>query len=402
MLSLLAKQAGTPIVLVQIGYRLGPFGFAASSDLAAETNSAPSSNGYQDGDISSVLLGNYGFVDQRNAFEWVREHISDFGGDPHNVTAFGISAGSASVHYHILTGSPLFDRAIMMSGSGPTLGPLPIDFFEKAWTSLCEKSGIQSDTPSERLKQLRALRPEDLIENYSKAPLGPLADGKLLPSSWRLDQPQPPTRCKAVILGDTRVEAIILDGLSLKIPQPAFHDLARSAFQSPTDASAFLTHFGFTTSPNLPYEAYRDAMRLFLSVAMFQFPNLGIAASFSSAGDAYLYHFEEPSPYPGPTFGIPYHGQCALFMFQNETHTYPESARRIAIEMAEMWTAFAHGKKPWEAYSKGKRFMRFGPGGECTMKDFESDKMREYGYLEWLREHFDEVKVFAQKLTQGG
>jgi hypothetical protein len=89
-------------------------------------------------------------------------------------------------------------------------------------------------------------------------------------------------------------------------------------------------------------------------------------------------------------------------MFQNETHTYPESARRIAIEMAEMWTAFAHGKKPWEAYSKGKRFMRFGPGGECTMKDFESDKLREYGYLEWLREHFDEVKVFAQRLTQGG
>jgi hypothetical protein len=39
------------------------------------------------------------------------------------VTAFGISAANASVHYHILTGSPLFDRAIMMSGSAPSLGP---------------------------------------------------------------------------------------------------------------------------------------------------------------------------------------------------------------------------------------------------------------------------------------
>lgn len=58
-------------------------------------------------------------MDQRNALEWVRDHIRDFGGDPSNVTAFGISAGSASVHYHILTGAPLFDRAIMMSGSAP-------------------------------------------------------------------------------------------------------------------------------------------------------------------------------------------------------------------------------------------------------------------------------------------
>ncbi|KXL49577.1 hypothetical protein M433DRAFT_546973, partial [Acidomyces richmondensis BFW] len=66
-------------------------------------------------------IGNYGFVDQINALKWVQQHIEDFGGDPKNVTAFGISAGSASVHYHILTESSIFDRAICMSGSAPTL-----------------------------------------------------------------------------------------------------------------------------------------------------------------------------------------------------------------------------------------------------------------------------------------
>ncbi|KAB8238107.1 putative carboxylesterase [Aspergillus alliaceus] len=33
--------------------------------------------------------------------EWVRRHIADFGGDPDNVTAAGMSAGAASVTYHL-------------------------------------------------------------------------------------------------------------------------------------------------------------------------------------------------------------------------------------------------------------------------------------------------------------
>jgi carboxylesterase type B len=100
------------IVPVQVGYRLGPLGFAASEDPASENNQAVSTDyGHNDG-LSLPRTGNYGFVDQRNALEWVRYHIYDFGGDPSNVTAFGISAGSASVHYHILTGAPLFDRLL--------------------------------------------------------------------------------------------------------------------------------------------------------------------------------------------------------------------------------------------------------------------------------------------------
>jgi carboxylesterase type B len=361
-------------------------------------------NGHRvgDGDIPSYLLGNYGLVDQHNAFDWVKSHIQDFGGDPFNVTALGISAGSASIHFHMLAGSPLFDRGILMSGAAPTLGPLPLKYYEEAWKQLCNNSGVHASTTSERLEQLRALSPEDLIKNYPAGPLGPVADGTFLPSSWRLGEPQPPTRCKEIIIGDTGIEAIIMDPLCNSIPQPRFHQLVHSFFSSPSNATAFLQHFKFTTSPTLTYEAYRDSFRLFLSAAMFQFPNLRIAESYSPAGQAYYYHFEEPSPYPGPTFGIPYHGQCSLFMYQNECAGYPEPARRVAEEMARIWTAFAYGKKPWEAYSKESgRFMRFGPGGNCGLEDFESDKTREYTYVGWLRDHFEEVKEFAQRLTLG-
>lgn len=64
--------------------QLGAFGFLAS----AEVNSR------------GVL--NAGLLDQRFALEWVRDHISKFGGDPSRVTVAGESAGGGSVLLHAI------------------------------------------------------------------------------------------------------------------------------------------------------------------------------------------------------------------------------------------------------------------------------------------------------------
>ena len=92
------------VVLVTINYRLGVFGFLATPELAIEGNGA---------------VGNWGVFDMVAALDWVKANISEFGGDPANVTIFGESSGSYAVSS--LMASPLarglFAKAIGESGA---------------------------------------------------------------------------------------------------------------------------------------------------------------------------------------------------------------------------------------------------------------------------------------------
>jgi len=91
------------VVLVTINYRLGVFGFLATTDLAKEANGA---------------AGNYGLLDMVAALGWVKANIAAFGGDPGNVTIFGESAGSFAVSTLMAVPSArgLFHKAIGESG----------------------------------------------------------------------------------------------------------------------------------------------------------------------------------------------------------------------------------------------------------------------------------------------
>lgn len=87
------------VIVVTINYRLGAFGF-----LCLNTYTAP---------------GNVGLKDQIMAIKWVKSNIEAFGGNPNDLTVFGESAGSASIHYLIVSGAynGLFNKAILESSS---------------------------------------------------------------------------------------------------------------------------------------------------------------------------------------------------------------------------------------------------------------------------------------------
>ncbi|KAA1424782.1 carboxylesterase family protein [Mumia zhuanghuii] len=86
------------VVVVTINYRLGPLGFLAHPAL---------------GSSNAALL------DQQAALRWVQRNAAAFGGNPHNVTVFGESAGSASVCANVASprARGLFRRAIAQSYS---------------------------------------------------------------------------------------------------------------------------------------------------------------------------------------------------------------------------------------------------------------------------------------------
>jgi para-nitrobenzyl esterase len=173
-----ASIASRGVVVVTINYRLGVMGFFAHPELTAESPHHSS--------------GNYGLLDQIEALRWVKQNISQFGGDPENVTLFGESAGS--VDATTLMASPLsttlFRRVIAESGPAFGLGPARnVAQMEPLGAAVGEEAGGR---PGSQLSVLRKLPASQIaqIENHLIAsrfkgydPNASIVDGWVLPQS---------------------------------------------------------------------------------------------------------------------------------------------------------------------------------------------------------------------------
>jgi len=149
----LAKQG---VLVFSANYRVGRFGTFAHPQLTKEN-------------ADHGKLGNYGYMDQIAALNWVRSDITAFGGDPDNVTIIGESAGGVSVH--TLVTSPLarglFHKAVVMSGgNGVAMGGADLAAVERIGVEFAAAKGIAADDPAALLK-LRALSAEDVTSGLN-------------------------------------------------------------------------------------------------------------------------------------------------------------------------------------------------------------------------------------------
>lgn len=162
------SMAKKGIVSVTINYRLTAFGFLALPELSAEAPYHAS--------------GNYGFLDQKAALEWVQKNIAAFGGDPKRVTIAGESAGSRSTSIHLISplSKGLFAGAIMESGSVVAAANPPS-------LAEAEKEGLRfmALAKAADLKAFRAMPAQQVLDVTAQqgAPrFGPVADNYLIPA----------------------------------------------------------------------------------------------------------------------------------------------------------------------------------------------------------------------------
>jgi para-nitrobenzyl esterase len=176
------------VVYVSINHRLGPLGYAHFG--AAGEKFAAS--------------GNAGMLDCVAALEWVRNNISNFGGDPNNVTIMGQSGGGAKVC--VLTAMPsakgLFHKAVALSGS--SLKAVEKPNAEKLASYILKEAGL-SYNEMDKLQQMPwkqyyefATRAMTKFREEMKLPMfgggagfAPVVDGTYLPQHPYNGEPAP-------------------------------------------------------------------------------------------------------------------------------------------------------------------------------------------------------------------
>lgn len=159
------------VLVVNFNYRVNVFGFVNFASL----------------DSSFEDSGYLGIKDQVAVLQWVKENISNFGGDPDNITIFGESAGAISCMLQavIPESKGLFDKAIPQSAISYMYNTL--EHSAEVATAYMKFGGAK--TMNDMMKKSSA----ELVALYEKVKENRLAetagdylstcDGKFIPSN---------------------------------------------------------------------------------------------------------------------------------------------------------------------------------------------------------------------------
>ena len=361
-----ASLVNQGVILVNINYRLGLYGFFAHADLAAEDDNGST--------------GNYGMLDQLAALQWVQDNIENFGGDPNNVTIFGESAGAHSVGQ--LMASPLskglFHRAIAQSGAG-------FHQFQSTHSNYEHDSGYQSGAKAvtvmnvegdDAISRLRAMTTEQLqkmaVMPELSATYHPQIDGYVLPQSTAQIFAEGRQMPVPLIVGSNADEGSVLYYLGLPPVDgnEALDPRSVSAWESILDdafganAPEVLKHY----QPQTDDDVVKLAETMMTDSLFGRHAYYMAGAHGKKAHPAYFYFYERHPPTADQTIGAS-HALEINHVFGGLMPLWPSDERdaELTTEMQRYWVQFARTGNPnyegaqyWPAFSDSPREMVFG------------------------------------------
>jgi para-nitrobenzyl esterase len=361
------------VVIVTLNYRLGVFGFFAHPDLTAASPHHTS--------------GNYGLLDQVAALRWVRQNIAAFGGDPHNVTVFGESAGANSIGDLIISpvAAGLFDKAILESPA-VLFADTPELHKDYAGLTSMESIGLAVAPHIADLQNLPAPELMARADAATQKLLGPGGSGhtRLRPETSlndpnRIQPPWAPIVDEYVI--PDQPAKLYAAGQHARIPTLAgtnadeanlfltrYHPDTTASFTAFVDrnfapcAKPVLKQYGPATAD----QAHAAADHL-LTDALF----LHSTYLFARDTHGYLYRFTHVSPFGASTGLGAFHGSELDYVF-GHTHrpgaNYQPIDHRISDQIITMWLHFARTGDP--NLMNSSEWTRIGSNGEVSYMDF--------------------------------
>ena len=364
----LAAQTGA--IVVEPNYRLGPFGFLGHSALSSE----------------GARAGNYGFLDQRSALEWVHDHIAAFGGDPGDVAIAGESAGSHSVSLHLVSpaSAGLFHRAIMESGyasfkwrTGEDAETQGHEFAAALGCSDIDTSLLVACLRSKSRDQVLLARPPALLEQIletGRSQWTPIVDGFEIPDQPRFLYRRGAFSRVPVMLGANRDEGWTFVNRSFPGEvTPEQYDAAVNA-EFGADAARILTRY-----PAADFASPKDALAKLAGDVEYVCEARRVARMMAGAkAPVFLYSFEyEVDPVVLDRVA---HGLEVNFVFGNNFGPplfapYVLGLTDLALSnaMSGYWTRFAATGNPNLARRERPQLARNGGQRDDVDDDDDDD-----------------------------
>ncbi|KAH8813305.1 Alpha/Beta hydrolase protein [Xylogone sp. PMI_703] len=356
----LSIEEGKPMIMVAIHYRLNWFGFLACQDLLDESlacDEAPC---------------NYGLHDQRNAFKWIKQFIPGFGGSTSQITAFGESAGSVSIAMHMSSDLPLFNRAILQSGTTATVCGGNAKEKEAEYKALLKYLQIDYND-KHRLEKLRSVPSQRLVDAINDVGIPvhrPIFDSQYEKSFFSRGEPdwwigdQIIETCdwvEEVIIGDTFFEGWIFNGTTQLVNRDKFIDFTTTQLGQ-HHASKLLGAYDIT--PDMDPNKFWTQLMYLMGDMTFSEPTDKVARVLASSArregahkrKVYRYNLALRNPFPGSTYyQVPgHHFVDILFLFGTFRFRYPtQKLIDISTEFMRRWLKFGAGEQPWDEYIVG-------------------------------------------------